>query len=92
MEENVRKELDTLETIVKNWKSSYQGLTTGEENDEALIEDFNEEISTLHIYPFIYRLFEAGYITDIEALEFMNKCYGHLASFIEEVKNGINRR
>ena len=52
MKDNVRKELDTLEMMIKNWKKSYLSLITGEENDESLIQDFIEEISTLHVYPY----------------------------------------
>lgn len=91
MEDNVRKELDTLEMMVKNWKKSYLSLATGEKNDETLIHEFIEEIDTLHIYPFIQRLFEDKYITSMEAREFLNKCYSHVAGLAEEINENIKK-
>lgn len=91
MEDNVRKELDTLEMMIKNWKKSYQSLMTGEENDEILIEEFIEEISTIHIYPYVTKLYADEYITSAEAREFLNRCYQHVADFAEEVRKNNDR-
>ena len=91
MEDNVRKELDTLEMMIKNWKKSYLSLIMGEENDESLIHDFIEEISTLHVYPYVNRLCEDKYITSVEAREFLNRCYSHVTEFAEEVRKNNDR-
>ena len=90
MKDNVRKELDTIEMMIKNWKRVYSSLVTGEENDDILIEEFIEEISTIHIYPYVSRLYEDGHITSMESREFLNRCYKHVADFAEEVKNNRN--
>lgn len=92
MKDNVRKELDTLEMMIKNWKKSYLSLITGEENDESLIEDFIEEISTLHMYPYVDNLYKNKHITSIESREFLNRCYSHVAEFAEEIKKRRNDR
>jgi hypothetical protein len=91
MKDNVRKELDTLEIMIKNWKRGYQSLVTGEENDESLIQDFMEDIDTLHVYPYVNRLHEDKHITNIEAREFLNRCYNHVADFAEEVRKNNDR-
>ncbi len=92
MKDNVRKELDTLEMMIKNWKKSYLSLITGEENDESLIQDFIEEISTLHVYPYVNSLYESKHITSVESREFLNRCYSHVNDFAEEVRNKRNDR
>jgi hypothetical protein len=91
MKDNVRKELDTLEMMIKNWKRGYQSLVTSEENDESIIQDFMEDIDTLHVYPYITKLCEDEYITNTETREFLNKCYQHVADFAEEVRNNNDR-
>ena len=91
MEDNVRKELDTLETMIKNWKRGYLSLVTGEDNDESLIQDFMEDIDTLHVYPYVMKLYEDKYVTNMEAREFLNTCYKHVADFAEEVRNNNDR-
>ncbi len=90
MEDNVRKELDTLEMMIKNWKKSYLSLITGEENDDSLIEDFIEEIDTLHMSPYIHSLYRNEHLTDMEARKFLSKCFGHVADFAKEVKERRN--
>ena len=91
MKDNVRKELDALEMMVVNWKKGYQSLVTGEDNDESLIQDFTEEIDTLHIYPYVMKLYEDEYLTNTEAREFLNRCYSHVAEFAEEVRKNNDR-
>jgi hypothetical protein len=73
MEENVRKELDTLEQMVLNWKQCYLGDATPDGNNDFLVEEFQEEIST-YVSPYIRRLFQCEYITADEAQEFLGFC------------------
>jgi len=91
MEDNVRKELDTLEIMIKNWKRGYQSLVTGEENDESLVQDFMEDIDTLHMYPYVSKLCEDKYITNAEAREFLNRCYSHVNDFAEGIRKNNDR-
>jgi hypothetical protein len=73
MEENVRKELEALEMMVLNWKRTYLGDATPEGNNDFLVEEFQEEIST-YISPYLRRLFQCEHLTQPEAEEFMNGC------------------
>lgn len=83
MDENVLKELKTLKGMVLAWKEchlrcppSYRG--------EYLAQEFMEEIET-HVYPYLRRMYECEYVTDPEAKEFMNFCYGQ----VEELRNEL---
>ena len=77
MEEIVRKELNALEEMVLNWKRSYLEYATTEGNNDFLVEEFQEEIST-YINPYMRRLWQCEYITDKEASEFLDSCYGQV--------------
>ncbi|MBW1982058.1 MAG: hypothetical protein JRJ12_12640 [Deltaproteobacteria bacterium] len=81
MEKNVRKELDTLRTMVLNWKRSYLSYATPEGDDGFLADEFSEEISR-HVSPLIRRLFETRYLSHSEACEFLDYCYAQ----VEEVR------
>jgi hypothetical protein len=74
MQDNVRKELDALEQMVLNWRASYLGFATPEGNNDFLVEEFQEEIST-YMSPYLRRLFQCEYLTVEEAEEFMDQCY-----------------
>jgi hypothetical protein len=74
MQENVRKELDALEQMVFNWKASFLGFATPEGGNDFLVEEFQEEIST-YLSPYVRRLYQCEYITQLEAEEFMDHCY-----------------
>ncbi|MDY0040126.1 MAG: hypothetical protein RBS57_07410 [Desulforhabdus sp.] len=77
MEPNVIKELQTLEAMVLNWKSSYMNMRTPEGGDEFLADDFQEEITT-HVSHFVRRLYENSHISLSEAHEFLDACYSHV--------------
>ena len=74
MQENVRKELDALEQMVLNWKASYLGFATSDGNNEFLVEEFQEEIST-YISPYLRRLYQCDYLTVDQAEKFMDQWY-----------------
>ena len=74
MQDSVRKELDTLEQMVFNWKASYLGFATPEGGNDFLLEEFQEEIMT-YISPYVRRLYECEYLSPGEAEEFMDHCY-----------------
>lgn len=77
MEENVRKELETLEGMVLTWKKSYLGWAPPDGGGEFLAKEFLEEIDT-HVYPYVRRLYECEYLTSSEAKEFLDFCYGQV--------------
>ena len=77
MEDNVRKELDTLEQMVLNWKVNYLGFATSDGNNEFLVEEFHEEITT-YISPYLRRLYQCEYLTADETKEFLDHCYSQV--------------
>lgn len=77
MEENVRKELDDLEMMVFNWKQCYLGDATPEGNNDYLVEEFQEEITT-YMSPYLRRLFQCEHLTQQEAGEFLDSCYSQV--------------
>lgn len=85
MEDNVRRELDTLERMVLNWKRSYWGFVTPEGGDEFLIEEFSEEIAR-HISPFVLKLYAAEHLTSTEANEFLDLCYNHVEDLRQKLR------
>jgi hypothetical protein len=88
MEENVRKELEALEMMVLNWKRTYLGDATPEGNNDFLVEEFQEEITT-YISPYLRRLFQCEHLTQPEAEEFLTSCYSQaddLRRLIQELE------
>jgi hypothetical protein len=93
MEENVRQELEALEAMVRNWKRNYLEYATPEGNNDFLVEEFQEEITT-YMSPYLRRLFQCEYLTQEEAEEFLNACYSQvddLRAQIQEVETPPNK-
>ena len=77
MEGNVRQELDVLKQMVNNWKSGFLSwASTDGDNDYVLLE-FSEEIQE-QVYPYVTRLRETEYLSDLEAKEFLDYCYSQV--------------
>ncbi len=88
MEENTRKELESLEMMVLNWKQNYLGDATPDGNNEFLVEEFRGEIAT-YMDPYLRRLFQCEYLTAAEAQEFLDFCdrqVEDLRNLIQEVE------
>jgi hypothetical protein len=86
MEENVKKEIETLKTMVLRWKRSYLGWVPDDGEGEYLLEEFREEISR-HVSPFVDRLFQNDHLTWSETQEFLSYCY----SQVEEVREAVEQ-
>jgi len=66
MDNLVKKELDTLKQMARNWLRGYKTWTKpGEDNEFACIE-FLEEMQT-HLVPYLIRLEQTGYIDQTES-------------------------
>jgi hypothetical protein len=96
MQDNVRKELDTLEQMLFNWKANYLSFATPDGGNDFLVEEFEQEITT-YVSPYVRRLYECNYLSPVEAEEFMDLCYDQvndLRQLIQEletppVKQGV---
>ena len=84
MEENVRKELETLQGMVLNWKKNYLGWAPPDGGWEYLPRELLEEIET-HISPYIRRMYECDYLSPSEIREFMESCYMQ----VEDLRNQL---
>ncbi|MEK6697353.1 MAG: hypothetical protein AABY98_09420 [Candidatus Deferrimicrobiota bacterium] len=84
MEENVRKELETLKGMVLNWKKDYLGWAPPDGGWEYLAQELQEEIET-HISPYIRRMYECDYLSPSEVREFMESCCNQ----VEDLRNTL---
>ena len=69
MEPNVKKEIDTLKRMIRNWYDFYLGCADGHKYDQIHVEEFDEVVST-HISPYLQRLRACNYITRREMNNF----------------------
>jgi len=85
MEENVRQELAALEAMVLNWKRNYLEYATPEGNNDFLLEEFQEEITT-YMSPYLRRLFQCEYLTQEEAEELLEVCYNQVDDLRAQIR------
>ena len=74
MREHAREELDTLKTMLDNWKKGFLGWASPDGDNENVLMEFTEDIRT-HLYPYVRRLLEANLLTREEADEFRCYCF-----------------
>jgi len=84
MKENVTKELETLKTMLNNWKKGYLTWASPDGDNDHILLEFREDIDA-QIMPYITRLLKTEYLTQAEATEFMDYCYGE----VEELKKEL---
>jgi hypothetical protein len=77
MEENVREELDVLKGMLDNWKRGFLSWASPEGDNDYVLLEFNEEIQ-MHVYPYVRRLFETNYLSEVEVKEFMHYCFSQV--------------
>ena len=86
MEENVINELDTLKGMLNNWKRGFLSWASPDGDNEYVLLEFKEEIDS-QLYPYVTRLLEAKHLSQPEAKEFMDYCYGQ----IEDLRDQLNK-
>jgi hypothetical protein len=86
MEENVIKELDTLKGMLNNWKRGYLSWASPDGDNEYVLQEFREEMDE-KLYPYVTRLFEAQHLSQSEAKEFMDYCYGQ----VEDLRDQLSK-
>jgi hypothetical protein len=84
MEENLKRELETLKGMVLRWKRDYLGWVPSAGGGEFLIQEFSEEINT-HVYPYVRRLYECQYLSGPEAKAFLDFCDQE----VEDLRNSL---
>jgi len=86
MEENVREELDVLKGMLDNWKTGFLSWACPEGDNDYVLLEFSEEIQ-MHVYPYVRRLFETNYLSEVEVKEFMHYCF----SQVEELRLQLSK-
>ena len=90
MEDLVRKEVETLKLMMSNWRRGFKTWhEPGVSNDYILLE-FHEEI-TDQLHPYVSKLLHSEHLTNQEATELMDHCYGEIAVLkkeLEDLDNG----
>jgi hypothetical protein len=86
MEENVIEELDTLKGMLNNWKKGFLSWASPDGDNEYVLLEFQEEIDA-QLYPYVTRLLEAKHLSQSEAREFMDYCYGQ----VEDLRDQLNK-
>jgi hypothetical protein len=85
MEENVRKELDALKGMMLNWKRGFFGWASPEGDNDYVLQEFTEEIQK-YIYPYVIRLIQTEHLSNLEAKEFMQYCYGQVEDLRDQMR------
>ena len=85
MDDNVRKELETLKGMLHNWKRGFLSWASPEGDNDHVLLEFTEEIQ-LHLYPYVRRLHETNDLTDSEAREFLDYCYSQVDDLRDQLR------
>ena len=85
MEENVCKELDALKGMMLNWKRGFLGWASPEGDNDYVLQEFTEEIQK-HVYPYVIRLLQTEHLSNLEAKEFMQYCYGQVEDLRDQMR------
>ncbi len=73
MDEDVKRELDSLRTMVLAWKESYVKLAGEEGGGEYLVKEYSAEIDEF-VFPYVYKIMKLGGMELWELQDFMNFC------------------
>ena len=74
-----------MEAMVLNWKRSYLEHATPDGNNDFLVEEFHEEITT-YMSPYLRRLYQCEHLTQPEAEEFLNACYSQVDDLRDRIR------
>ncbi len=85
MEENVRQELDTLKQMMHNWKSGFLSWASPDGDNDYVLLEFTEEIQE-QVYPYVTRLRETEYLSDLEAKEFLDYCHSQVEDLRDQLR------
>jgi hypothetical protein len=85
MEENVRKELDTLKGMMLNWKRGLLGWASPEGDNDYVLQEFIEEIQK-HVHPYLTRLLMTEHLSGPEAKEFIQYCYAQVEDLRDQMR------
>ncbi len=74
MDEDVKRELESLKTMVLAWKESYMKLALEEGGgSEYLLKEYDAEVEEF-VFPYVYKIMRLGGMEAWELQDFMSFC------------------
>jgi len=86
MEDNVKKEIEVIKSMIDNWEKSYLLQAIKDGDNEYLIEDFVEEINT-HVMSYIHSFYTKEFISMSEFSDIKASINDKVISFVNKIKN-----
>ncbi len=82
MDEDVKRELEDLKSMVTAWKESYIKLAREEGGGEYLVEEYGAEIEEF-VFPYVFKIMKLGGMEMWELEEFSQFCQQQVLEFRE---------
>ena len=90
MDPLVVKEFESLKQMMLNWRKGFlTWVESGTDNDYILREFFDD--ITNHLFPYVTSLLNAKHLTQKEATELMDYCYGEVEALRQDIKEIVWR-
>jgi hypothetical protein len=93
VEENVKKELNTILMMINNWKNSYITWISEDGGNEYILQEFIEELNST-VSPYLRRLTTLCFLSTDKMYDFWSKVnieIKELSDKIKEVENVENK-
>ncbi len=78
MDRETKTETNDLHLMIQNWKKSWLGFYSTDGVNEWIMDEFMEELS-IYITPYVGRLFDTQYLTEIDCAIFYERLEGEIA-------------
>ena len=91
MEPSVKKEIETLKLMMRNWRTGFKTWHQPGVDNSYILKEFHEEISD-QLLPYVGRLMQMEHLTHEEACKLMDECYAEvdkLEKELEELDGGV---
>ena len=77
MDKETKTETDDLHKMIQNWKKSWLGFYSSDGINEWIMEEFMEEVE-IYLVPYVGRLKDTDYLTEIECEGFYDRLSGEI--------------
>ncbi len=78
MDRSTQTETNDLHQMIQNWKKSWFGFYSTDGVNEWIMDEFMEERS-VYIVPYVGRLLDTNYLTEIDCAVFYERLQGEIA-------------
>jgi len=88
MDEDVKRELEDLKSVVVAWKESYLKLASEERGDNSyLVKEYEAEIWEF-VFPYVFKIMKLGGMEIDEMDSFMGFCQAQIRELYERLMEG----